>query len=59
MEFRFLGTAAAEGWPAMFCECEACREAERRGGRNIRRRSGAMLGDEILIDCPPDLYAAI
>ncbi len=57
MRFRYLGTAAAEGWPALFCQCKACRRAEKRGGKNIRRRSGAMLGKTVLIDLPPDLYA--
>ena len=27
MEIKYLGTAAAEGWPAVFCTCEACKRA--------------------------------
>ena len=27
MKITFLGTAAAEGFPAIFCNCEHCREA--------------------------------
>ena len=27
MKVRFLGTAAAEGWPAVFCNCENCKKA--------------------------------
>lgn len=26
MKITYLGTAAAEGFPAMFCNCEYCRE---------------------------------
>ena len=38
MKIRFLGTAAAEGWPAVFCACESCKRAERLGGKDIRTR---------------------
>ena len=54
MRLLLLGTAAAEGWPAPFCECEACEEARRRGGANIRTRSGALLDDDFKIDFCPD-----
>lgn len=50
MELTLLGTAAAEAWPAPFCRCDACREARRRGGPNIRSRSGALLDDDLKID---------
>lgn len=56
MEFRYLGTAAAEGWPAMFCDCEACRKAAQAGGRNIRTRSQAVVDGRLLIDFPADTY---
>lgn len=56
MRFQYLGTAAAEGWPALFCECEACTEAKRRGGRELRSRSGAIIDGTLLIDLNPDLY---
>ena len=56
MKIQWLGTAAAEGWPAVFCQCAACREAERRGGRDIRTRSGALIDGVLLIDANPDLY---
>jgi len=49
-----LGTAAAEGWPAPFCLCRHCEEARRRGGVNIRSRSGALIDDELKIDFGPD-----
>ena len=54
MKFQYLGTAAAEGWPAVFCRCEACEEAARRGGKNIRTRSQALVNDDLLLDLPPD-----
>jgi len=55
MKIQWLGTAAAEGWPALFCQCDACMEAQRRGGRNIRSRSGALIDENLLIDLNPDL----
>ena len=56
MKFQFLGTAAAEGWPAAFCNCRYCKEAIRLGGRNIRTRSQSLVNGEMLIDFPPDTY---
>ena len=29
MKITFYGTAAGEGWPGVFCQCELCREARR------------------------------
>src|SRR5438477_7413769 len=54
MQIQLLGTAAAEGWPAPFCLCPACEEARRRGGVNIRSRSGALIDDDLKIDFGPD-----
>ena len=54
MKLLLLGTAAAEGWPAPFCTCVACEEARRRGGPNVRSRSGALLDDEFKIDFNAD-----
>jgi phosphoribosyl 1,2-cyclic phosphate phosphodiesterase len=54
MKLQLLGTAAAEGWPAPFCDCAACEEARRRGGPNIRSRSGALLDDDFKIDFNAD-----
>ena len=56
MQFTYLGTAAAEGWPAVFCNCPFCKEAARLGGKNIRTRSQALINDDLLIDLPPDTY---
>ena len=56
MKIQYLGTAAAEGIPAIFCECENCKKAREKGGRNIRTRSQAIIDDKILIDFPADTY---
>ena len=57
MKFKYLGTAAAEGFPAVFCNCEYCNAARRKGGKNIRTRSQAVIDDDLLIDFPSDTYA--
>ncbi len=57
MKFTYLGTAAAEGFPAVFCNCEFCREARRLGGKNLRTRSQALINDDLLIDLPADTYS--
>lgn len=54
MKFTYLGTAASEGFPALFCNCPYCREARRLGGKNIRTRSQALINDDLLIDLPAD-----
>lgn len=56
MKIKYLGTAACEGFPAAFCDCEACKRARLLGGRNIRTRSQAIVDDWLLIDFPPDTY---
>ncbi len=54
MKLQFLGTAAFEGIPALFCACDLCKKATRLGGYNIRSRTSAMIDDELKIDFPPD-----
>jgi phosphoribosyl 1,2-cyclic phosphate phosphodiesterase len=56
MKIQYLGTAAAEGWPALFCKCEACEKARISGGRDIRTRSQSIVDDKLLIDMPADTY---
>ena len=55
MKINFLGTAAAEGWPALFCECEYCQRARKLGGKNIRKRTSTLVDQNILIDFGPDM----
>ena len=57
MRLRILGSAAAEGWPAMFCSCPACEKARANGGKDLRRRTAYMLDEDTLIDYGPDIYA--
>lgn len=56
MKLTYFGTAAAEGWPALFCNCPACVSAREKGGRSIRTRSQALVNDDLLLDFPPDTY---
>ncbi len=56
MKLKYLGTAAAEGFPALFCNCKYCEEARRLGGKNIRTRSQSLVNDDLLIDFPADTY---
>lgn len=56
MKLTFLGTAAAEGWPALFCNCPGCLKARELKGKNIRTRSQSLVNDDLLLDFPPDTY---
>lgn len=56
MRLTYYGTAAAEGFPALYCHCDACRRAREKGGKNIRSRSQALVNDDLLIDFPADTY---
>ena len=50
MKIKYLGTAAYEGIPALFCECETCKKSLKLGGKNLRTRSQALINDDLLID---------
>lgn len=54
MKVIYLGTGAAEGIPALFCNCEFCRSARARG--ILRTRSQILLDGELSIDFPPDAF---
>lgn len=56
MKIKYLGTAASEGIPAIFCECANCKRSRMLGGKNIRTRSQAIIDDVLLIDFPADTY---
>ncbi|MCC7494595.1 MAG: hypothetical protein IT204_19715 [Fimbriimonadaceae bacterium] len=56
MQLTLLGSAAAEAWPAIFCCCEVCVEARRRGGRNLRRRTAYAVNHDTLVDFGPDSH---
>ncbi len=59
MKIKYLGTAAAEGIPGIFCTCDTCERARKAGGKNIQTRSQAIIDDSLLIDLPPDTYMHI
>lgn len=56
MKIKYIGTAAAEAIPALFCHCDLCKRARELGGKNIRGRSGAVINDKLIVDFPPDIY---
>ena len=56
MKIKYLGTAAAEALPALFCNCSLCRHAREVGGKEIRTRSQTLINDDLLIDFGPDTY---
>lgn len=58
MEITFLGTSAANAYPEAFCRCTNCQNARLEGGRSLRKRSSALINDDLLIDLGPDVHAA-
>ena len=59
MLITFLGTAAANAFPEAFCRCPNCEQARRLGGASLRKRSAALLNDDLLIDLGPDIMTAV
>lgn len=59
MKIKFLGTAAAEGIPALYCQCDICKHAWENKGKNIRTRSQALIDDDLIIDFGPDTYSHV
>lgn len=57
MKIRYFGTAAYEGVPALFCNCETCLKARKNGGKDLRTRSQALVNDDLLIEFNPDTVA--
>lgn len=58
MRLTFLGTAAANAYPEAFCRCANCERARLLGGPSIRKRSAALINDDLLIDLGPDIHSA-
>ena len=56
MKITYLGTAAAEGVPAMFCNCPTCQAAKKLGGRELRSRSQIIIDNTLGVDFPPDAF---
>ena len=59
MKLTYLGTAASEGWPALFCGCPICRRARQLGGKDLRLRTSALVDEDLLLDLSPDLLGAM
>lgn len=57
MKIAFLGTGAAEGVPAEFCDCENCIRIRALGESEARTRSQVVIDDLISVDFPPEGYA--
>ncbi len=57
MEVLFLGTAASEGIPAVFCDCEVCKKARELGGKDLRTRSSVLIDEKYLVDLTPDTFS--
>lgn len=58
MILTFLGTGAANGYPEAFCRCHNCERARELGGTSLRKRSAALIDDDLLIDLGPDIETA-
>ena len=56
MKLHYLGTAAAEGWPALFCNCENCTRARKAKGKNYRSRAQMLIDEKLLVDLGPDTF---
>jgi len=56
MKILYMGTAALERIPAIFCDCENCRKALAAGGKNVMTRSQALIDDQLLIDLNSETY---
>lgn len=56
MKIKYLGTAAYEGIPGLFCQCDICKNAIKNGGKEVRTRAQALINDDLLIDFGPDTH---
>ena len=56
MKVKVLGTAACEGVPAMFCNCENCVMARELKGKNLRARTQTLIESDMLVDFNADTY---
>ncbi|XKM12882.1 MBL fold metallo-hydrolase [Orbaceae bacterium ac157xtp] len=54
MKIHFLGTAASEGIPNPFCQCEICQKTRVQKGKNVRTRSAMVIDDVLQIDFAPE-----
>lgn len=59
MRVQYLGSAAAERIPALFCACDTCRRALAAGGKNIMSRAQMLINDNLLVDFSGDTYSSV
>ena len=59
VQIKILGSAAAEGIPALWCECETCGQAREKGGKDIRQRASYLIDDDTMVDFGPDVFAQV
>lgn len=57
MRVLFLGTAAYEGHPNVFCDCENCRKARLAGNESFRLTASVYVDDDLLIDFGPNIMS--
>ena len=56
MKIKFLGTAAYERVPALFCKCPTCSYALEKGGKEIRTQAQVLINEDLLVDFGQDNY---
>ena len=56
MKLRFLGTAAAEGIPALWCDCPVCKKAFEDPANELRRRCSYLIDNDTIVDFGPDSF---
>ena len=54
MKLHYLGTAAAEAIPAVWCNCEVCKKIRKTRGKDVRTRSQVLINDDLMVDFPQD-----
>lgn len=55
MKIKYYGTGTSGAIPEMFCSCRVCEYARSHGGKEIRSRSQATVGD-LMIDFSHDAF---
>ncbi|MCL2472043.1 MAG: hypothetical protein FWF26_00035, partial [Treponema sp.] len=58
MKIQFLGTSAAHSTPLPFCNCKMCTISRKFAGKNLRRRSSALINENLIIDLGPDFMSS-
>lgn len=59
MKVTFLGTAAAEGIPALWCECPLWARAKKLGGKEFRSRCSYLVDSDTMVDFGSDAFRQV